>query len=75
MRHRWIQATFTNPTELDEEGLAALEKEFGSEKVFFAITKANRYKKQDRINLALLEAVLRGGKKKVRLTIKSQEKF
>ena len=63
IRHRWIQATLTNPTELDEEGLAALEKEFGTEKVFFAIGKANQHKRQPAINLALLESVLRGGEK------------
>lgn len=63
VRHRWIQATWHNPTELDEEGLAALEKEFGSEKVFFAIGKANQYKKQPTINLRNVEVVLRGGDK------------
>ncbi len=63
VRHRWIQATWHNPTELDEEGLAALEKEFGSEKVFFAIGTANRYKKQPTINLRNVEVVLRGGDK------------
>lgn len=61
--NRWIQATYTQPTELDEEGLAALEKEFGSEKVFFAIGKANQYKKQPVINLRNVEVVLRGGDK------------
>ena len=61
--HHWIQATYSNPTELDEEGLAALEKEFGSEKVFWAIGEANRYKKQDRINLALVETVLKNSRK------------
>lgn len=63
VRHCWMQANFMNPTELDEEGLAALEKEFGSEKVFLAIRKANRYKKQPTINLRNVEVVLRGGDK------------
>lgn len=63
VRHRWIQATYSNPTELDEEGLAALEKEFGSEKVFWAIGEANRRKDRDRINLAFVEHILRNGDK------------
>lgn len=60
VRRRWIQATYANPTELDEEGLAAFEKEFGSDKVFFAIGKANYYKKGDKINLSNVETVLKG---------------
>lgn len=60
VRRRWIQATYANPTELDEEGLAAFEKEFGSEKVFFAIGKANQHKKNPTINLRNVEVVLRG---------------
>ena len=63
VRHCWIQATYTNPTELDEIGLAALEKEFGSTKVYYAIIEANRRKDRDRINLAFVEHILRNGDK------------
>lgn len=59
----WIQATYTNPTELDLEGLAALEKEYGTLRVRDAIIKANRYKIRDRINLNSVEVVLKGGDK------------
>lgn len=63
VRHCWIQATYANPTELDEIGLAALEKEFGSTKVYYAIIEANRRKDRDRINLAFVEHILRNGDK------------
>jgi len=61
---RWQQATFTNPTELDLEDLAAFEKEFGTLKVTQAIVEANRYKRQDQINIALVKAVLNNDRKK-----------
>lgn len=60
----WIQATYTNPTDLDLKGLAELEKEYGTLKLRQAIIEGNRYKKQNQVNLALVEAILKNGRKK-----------
>lgn len=64
IRHAWIQANGENPFGGDLEDLLNFQKRYGAEKVLEAIIHCRRSRQNDRVNIAYIESVLKGGDKR-----------